>query len=152
MEDFSASLRLALALIAGADARLYGIVALSLAVSLGATVIACVVGMPAGAWLAVGRFTGRRALIVLFNGLMGLPPVVVGLLVYLLLSRAGLDLKRGDYELVGAGAPAPRLESMKKGETFAAILNPPVDVQATQAGMVRLTEEKYPGAVWALNR
>lgn len=69
-----------------------------------------------------------------------------------LLSRAGLDLKRGDYELVGAGAPAPRLESMKKGETFAGILNPPVDVQATQAGMVRLTEERYPGAVWALNR
>jgi ABC-type tungstate transport system substrate-binding protein len=45
--------------------------------------------MPVGALLAVGRFPGRRALVVLFNGLMGLPPVVVGLLVYLLLSRAG---------------------------------------------------------------
>ena len=76
-------------LLAGADARLAGIVLLSLKVSLGATLIACLVGMPIGALLAVGRFPGRRALIVLFNGLMGLPPVVVGLLVYLLLSRAG---------------------------------------------------------------
>jgi ABC-type sulfate transport system permease component len=65
------------------------IVLLSLRVSLAATLIACIVGMPIGALLAVGRFPGRRALIVLFNGLMGLPPVVVGLLVYLLLSRAG---------------------------------------------------------------
>ncbi len=76
-------------LLAGADARLAGIVLLSLKVSLGATLIACLIGMPIGALLAVGRFPGRRALIVLFNGLMGLPPVVVGLLVYLLLSRAG---------------------------------------------------------------
>jgi tungstate transport system permease protein len=76
-------------LVAGADARLAGIVLLSLRVSLSATLIACFVGMPVGALLAVGRFSGRRVLIVLFNGLMGLPPVVVGLLVYLLLSRAG---------------------------------------------------------------
>jgi len=69
----------------------------------------------------------------------------------ILLDR-GLDLKRGDYELVGVGAPVPRLESMKRGETFAAILNPPTDVQATQAGMVRLLDEKYPGFVWAVNR
>ncbi len=51
--------------------------------------IACIVGMPIGALRVVGRFQGRRALIVLFNGLMGLPPVVVVLLVYLLLPRAG---------------------------------------------------------------
>ena len=76
-------------LVAGADARLAGIVLLSLRVSLAATLIACILGMPIGALLAVGRFPGRRPLVVLFNGLMGLPPVVVGLLVYLLLSRAG---------------------------------------------------------------
>jgi tungstate transport system permease protein len=76
-------------LVAAADTRLAGIVWLSLRVSLAATLIACVIGMPVGALLAVGRFPGRRVLIVLFNGLMGLPPVVVGLLVYLLLSRAG---------------------------------------------------------------
>jgi tungstate transport system permease protein len=76
-------------MVAGVDANLAAIVMLSLQVSLSATLMACLIGMPLGALLAVGRFPGRRALIVLFNGLMGLPPVVVGLLVYLLLSRAG---------------------------------------------------------------
>ncbi len=89
MNEFNEPLVTAWQLVAGADARLAGIVLLSLRVSLAATLIACIVGMPVGALLAVGRFPGRRPLIVLFNGLMGLPPVVVGLLVYLLLSRAG---------------------------------------------------------------
>ena len=89
MHEFNEPLITAWQLVAGADARLAGIVLLSLRVSLAATLIACVVGMPIGALLAVGRFPGRRTLIVLFNGLMGLPPGVVGLLVYLLLSRAG---------------------------------------------------------------
>jgi tungstate transport system permease protein len=89
MNGFSDPLITAWQLVAGADARLADIVLLSLRVSLAATLIACVIGMPIGALLAVGRFPGRRTLIVLFNGLMGLPPVVVGLLVYLLLSRAG---------------------------------------------------------------
>jgi tungstate transport system permease protein len=89
VNEFNEPLVTAWQLVAGADARLAGIVLLSLRVSLAATLIACIVGMPVGALLAVGRFPGRRPLIVLFNGLMGLPPVVVGLLVYLLLSRAG---------------------------------------------------------------
>jgi tungstate transport system permease protein len=89
VNEFNEPLVTAWQLVAGADARLAGIVLLSLRVSLAATLIACIVGMPIGALLAVGRFPGRRPLIVLFNGLMGLPPVVVGLLVYLLLSRAG---------------------------------------------------------------
>jgi tungstate transport system permease protein len=89
MSEISASLALAGELIAAGDARLAGIVGLSLRVSLTATFIACLIGMPLGALLSVGRFPGRRPLIVLFNGFMGLPPVVVGLLVYLLLSRAG---------------------------------------------------------------
>jgi len=89
MHDFNEPFVTAWQLVAAADARLAGIVLLSLRVSLAATAIACIAGMPVGALLAVGRFPGRRALIVLFNGLMGLPPVVVGLLVYLLLSRAG---------------------------------------------------------------
>ena len=62
---------------------------LSLEVSLSAVLVATLAGLPLGAAIAVGRFPGRRALIVLLNALMGLPPVVVGLLVYLLLSRAG---------------------------------------------------------------
>jgi len=71
------------------DPRLWQIVALSLAVSLSAVAIATLIGMPLGAAIAVGRFPGRRAVIVLLNALMGLPPVVVGLAIYLLLSRAG---------------------------------------------------------------
>ncbi len=76
-------------LIAGFDAELAQIVGLSLQVSLTAVVIATLIGLPLGAVIAVERFAGRQALIVLLNALMGLPPVVVGLLVYLLLSRAG---------------------------------------------------------------
>src|SRR6185295_4337327 len=68
---------------------LVDIVVLSLKVSLSAVLIACLLGLPLGAAVAVSRFPGRRVLIVLLNALMGLPPVVVGLLVYLMLSRAG---------------------------------------------------------------
>ena len=89
MHEFNEPFVTAWQLVAGVDSRLAGIVLLSLGISVTATLIAWVVGMPIGALLAVGRFPGRRVLIVLFNGLMGLPPVVVGLLVYLLLSRAG---------------------------------------------------------------
>lgn len=72
-----------------ADARLWQIVALSLTVSFAAVLLASLFGLPLGALIAVGRFPGRRSLVVLLNALMGLPPVVVGLIVYLLLSRAG---------------------------------------------------------------
>ena len=71
------------------DAELTSIVGLSLQVSLTAVVFATALGLPLGALLAVERFPGRRSVIVLLNALMGLPPVVVGLVVYLLLSRAG---------------------------------------------------------------
>jgi len=71
------------------DARLWQIVVLSLQVSLSAVALAACAGLPLGAALAVGRFPGRDALIVVLNALMGLPPVVVGLFVYLALSRAG---------------------------------------------------------------
>jgi len=79
----------ALQLVGGADPKLFSIVTLSLQVSLTAVLIACVVGLPLGATVAVSRFPGRHALIVVLNSLMGMPPVVVGLAVYLLLSRAG---------------------------------------------------------------
>jgi tungstate transport system permease protein len=65
------------------------IVELSLAVSLGAAVLASVLGIPLAAVLALARFPGRRALVVAVNALLGLPPVVVGLAMYLLLSNAG---------------------------------------------------------------
>jgi len=78
-----------LRLVATLDLRLWEIVALSLKISLTAVVLATALGLPLGAAVAVVRFPGRDAVIVLLNALMGLPPVVVGLLVYLLLSRAG---------------------------------------------------------------
>jgi tungstate transport system permease protein len=89
MQGISEAAASALRLIASGDAVLGGIVLLSLGVSLSAVGLATLLGLPLGAALAVGRFPGRRALIVVLNALMGLPPVVVGLLVYLLLSRAG---------------------------------------------------------------
>jgi tungstate transport system permease protein len=79
----------ALALLVALDSKLVEIVLLSLRVSLSAVAIAAAIGLPLGAWIAVARFPGRQTVIVLLNALMGLPPVVVGLLVYLLLSRSG---------------------------------------------------------------
>jgi tungstate transport system permease protein len=79
----------AFALILALDPSMLAIVCLSLQVSLSAVAIGTLLGLPLGAAIAVGRFPGRRATIVLLNALMGLPPVVVGLIVYLLLSRAG---------------------------------------------------------------
>jgi len=76
-------------LIVSGDAALFAIVKLSLTVSLSAVVLAAIVGLPLGAWLALARFPGRGAIVVLVNAFMGLPPVVVGLAVYLLLSRSG---------------------------------------------------------------
>jgi len=89
MQDIAASFAGAAALIASGDPTLWAIVLLSLKVSLSAVLLATVLGLPLGAAIAVERFPGRRAAIVLLNALMGLPPVVVGLVVYLMLSRAG---------------------------------------------------------------
>ena len=89
MDTISQSVAVALGLVAHLDPRLTEIVGLSLAVSLTATLIAAAIGLPFGAAIAIGRFPGRASLIVILNAAMGLPPVVVGLFVYLLLSRAG---------------------------------------------------------------
>jgi tungstate transport system permease protein len=89
MNDFARSVGVALSLIGKADPELFGIVALSLWVSLTASTVAVGVGAPIGGWLAIIRFRGREAIIVLINALLGLPPVVVGLALYLLLSRSG---------------------------------------------------------------
>jgi len=71
------------------DPKLVEIVVLSITVSLSAVALATVLALPLGAVIAVGKFPGRQTIIVVLNALMGLPPVVVGLVVYLLLSRAG---------------------------------------------------------------
>jgi tungstate transport system permease protein len=79
----------ALQLVLTADPNLLAIVRLSLLVSLTAVALAALIGVPLGAVIALNRFRGREAVIVMLNALMGLPPVVVGLAVYLLLSRSG---------------------------------------------------------------
>src|SRR5579862_1457491 len=89
MNDFSTAISTALTLIAHNDAGLREIVVLSFEVSLTASICALLIGAPFGTALAVYRFRGRGALIVVANALLGLPPVVVGLVVYLLLSRSG---------------------------------------------------------------
>ena len=89
MNTLSLSAAEAVRLIWSADPNLFEIVVLSLQVSLSAVALATLLGLPIGAAVGVGRFAGRRPVIVVLNALMGLPPVVVGLVVYLLLSRAG---------------------------------------------------------------
>lgn len=85
----SAAFGLAGRMLLGLDPDLVEIVLLSLRVSLGAVALAALIGLPLGAAVALGRFPGRLALAALLNAFMGLPPVVVGLLVYMMLSRAG---------------------------------------------------------------
>lgn len=89
MNDVGRAFAEAFGLMGRLDAQLVDIVVLSVQVSLTAVAIAALAGLPLGAMLAVRRFPGRHAVIVFLNALMGLPPVVAGLLVYLMLSRAG---------------------------------------------------------------
>ncbi len=89
MQDFAGAFTLAFSLLASFDADLYEIVGLSLQVTLSAVLIAALIGLPVGALIATTRFPGRGLVIVVLNTLMGLPPVVIGLLVYMALSNAG---------------------------------------------------------------
>ena len=89
MQDFSHAFITALGLIASHDPELSAIVLLSLRVSLSATVLATLIGAPFGAFLAMTPFAGRQVVVIMANALLGLPPVVVGLAIYLLLSHSG---------------------------------------------------------------
>jgi tungstate transport system permease protein len=89
MQDFADSFSLAFGLILSAEQELAEIVLVSLRVSLSATLAACAIGMSLGAAMAIFRFPGRGALLIFTNAMMGLPPVVVGLAIYMLLSNAG---------------------------------------------------------------
>ena len=89
MSEFRDAFRTAIALLVTLDGDLMAIVGLSLLVSLSAVFLAAMVGLPLGAAVAACRFPGRQAVRVLLNALLGIPPVVIGLIVYLLLSRAG---------------------------------------------------------------
>ena len=89
MGEIADGLAQGLWLVISFDSDLYAIAALSLQVTISAVAVASLIGLPFGAWLAVNRFRWRRHVIAVLNALMGLPPVVVGLFVYLMLSRSG---------------------------------------------------------------
>ncbi len=89
MTDFSAAFQAAFAMIVTLDSGLVEIVGLSLRVNFIAVGLAVAIGLPVGAAVAIFPFPGRRVLVVVMNAMMGMPPVVVGLIVYLLLSRVG---------------------------------------------------------------
>ncbi|NKB77794.1 MAG: ABC transporter permease subunit [Gammaproteobacteria bacterium] len=89
MQDILQSLVLAVNLVFSGDSDLFEIIGLSLRVSFSAVVCSVVLGLPLGSLMAVGNFRGRQSLMIVLNSLMGLPPVVVGLVVYLFLSRSG---------------------------------------------------------------
>jgi len=89
LNDFYTAIRTAVDLITGFDSDLIEIVVLSLKISTSAVFIATLIGLPLAALIALRPFPGRSFVIAVLNSFMGLPPVVVGLLVYLLLSRAG---------------------------------------------------------------
>ena len=89
MAEFSEAIITAILLIFELDAELTEIVALSLRISLSAVLFAGIIGMPIGALLAIFKFRGKFFIVVIMNAMMGMPPVVVGLIVYLLLSRSG---------------------------------------------------------------
>lgn len=87
--DLSNAFLAAFQLMIGLDPQFLQIIAVSLRVTLTSVLVAALIGVPLGAWLAVSRFPGRTGVIVIINGLMGLPPVVAGLMVFLILSRSG---------------------------------------------------------------
>lgn len=89
MSEILSGMSQAFWLIISLDAELFEIILLSLQVTITAVIIASLIGIPLGAWLAVNRFRFRRTAIAFLNALMGLPPVVVGLIVYIMLSRSG---------------------------------------------------------------
>jgi len=89
MHELGGAIQIALNLVISANPDLLEIVGLSMRVSITAMLVSCAIALPLGAVVAITRFPGRGAVVVILNALMGLPPVVVGLLVYLLLSNAG---------------------------------------------------------------
>jgi tungstate transport system permease protein len=121
VQDLGSAFLAAIALVRDGDAGMLAILALSFRVSLAALGIAAVVGLPLGALLAVVRFPGRRAVVVALNALMGLPPVVAGLLIYLLLSRSGplgpwgLLFTPGAMVIAQAVLIAPILAALSRG-------------------------------------
>ena len=113
MSDFSSAIGAALSMVATLDADLIEIVLLSLQISLSAVAIASIIALPLGALIALQSFPGRRAVVILLNALMGLPPVVVGLMVYLLLVGPTYFLMNNIVEAIGTYAAGVWLQGFR---------------------------------------
>jgi tungstate transport system permease protein len=118
MGDFAEAMQLAIGLLTRLDAGLLAIVLLSLEISLAAVAIAALLGLPAAAALTLYGFPGRRLTVLLVNSLLGLPPVVVGLAAYLLLSRSG---PLGAYGLLFTPAAMVLVQAILAAPIIAAI-------------------------------
>jgi tungstate transport system permease protein len=148
LDEISAAFGAALAMLAALDAGLLQIIGLSLQVSLAAVAVATVIGLPIGAVIALTRFPGRAVIVALLNGLMGLPPVVVGLVVYLLLSRAG---PLGAFGLLFTPTAMVIAQTILIAPIIAALARQVIeDAWREYAEQLRSLRARLPDSVWTL--
>ena len=135
-------------MLAALDPRLLQIIGLSLQVSLAAVALATLIGLPVGAVIALTRFPGRAVVVALLNGLMGLPPVVVGLVVYLLLSRAG---PLGTFGLLFTPTAMVIAQTILIAPIIAALARQVIeDAWREYAEQLRSLRARLPDSVWTL--
>jgi tungstate transport system permease protein len=148
MIDFADAFGTALRMIARLDRELIEIVSLSLRVSVAAVLLAAVLGLPLGAALALARFPGRGAAIAILNALMGLPPVVLGLVLYLVLSRAG---PLGSFDLLFSPAAMMLAQMLLVIPIVAALARQVIeDLWAEYTDLLRSLRATLPQAVRTL--
>ena len=148
LSDISAAFGAAMAMLGALDARLLQIIGLSLQVSLAAVAVASLIGLPLGAVVALTRFPGRAGVVAVLNGLMGLPPVVVGLVVYLLLSRAG---PLGTFGLLFTPTAMVIAQTILIAPIIAALARQVIeDAWREYEEQLRSLRAKLPDSVWTL--
>jgi tungstate transport system permease protein len=148
VSEISGAFDAAVAMLAALDPRLLQIIGLSLQVSLSAVVLAALIGLPVGAVVALTRFRGRAGVVALLNGLMGLPPVVVGLVVYLLLSRAG---PLGAFGLLFTPTAMVIAQTILIAPIIAALARQVIeDAWREYEEQLRSLRAKLPDSVWTL--
>ena len=148
LSEIFAAFGAAVVMLGALDPRLLQIIGLSLQVSLLAVALATVIGLPVGAVVALTRFPGRAGVVALLNGLMGLPPVVVGLVVYLLLSRAG---PLGEFGLLFTPTAMVIAQTILIAPIIAALARQVTeDAWREYAEQLRSLRAKLPDSVWTL--
>jgi tungstate transport system permease protein len=148
MSDISGAFSAAMTMLAALDPRLFHIIGLSLQVSLAAVAVATIIGLPLGAVVALTRFPGRAGVVAVLNGMMGLPPVVVGLVVYLLLSRAG---PLGTFGLLFTPTAMVIAQTILIAPIIAALARQVIeDAWREYEEQLRSLRAKLPDSVWTL--